>query len=173
MHGLPHSARHETIMLCIIDSPCRTPILHHNQLQLCHVAFNRLPALVQNCGWPAGNWFYVNTSELAVATGLPAEAPLVEVVTGVEDALVAQDDGRLVELAHVLPASPRLACQRALKPRPAALSCLSLCRCRRLLSQPPAWRPSLAAEAPGTYIGRGPPTATEILGGRRRGPDVS
>lgn len=37
MHGLPHSARHETIMLCIIDSPCRTPILHHNQLQLCHV----------------------------------------------------------------------------------------------------------------------------------------
>lgn len=55
-----------------------------------------------------GNWFYVNTSELAVAGGLPPEAPLVEVVT----------------------------------------------------------------EAPGTYIGRGPPTATEILGGRRRGPDI-
>ena len=30
----------------------------------------------------AGNWFYVNTSELAVAGGLPPEAPLVEVVTG-------------------------------------------------------------------------------------------
>jgi surfeit locus 1 family protein len=55
-----------------------------------------------------GNWFYINTSELAAAGGLPPQAPLVEVVT----------------------------------------------------------------EAPGTYIGRGPPTATEILGGRRRGPDI-
>ena len=29
-----------------------------------------------------GNWYYINPPELAVASGLPHAAPLVEVVTG-------------------------------------------------------------------------------------------
>ncbi|KAL4420297.1 hypothetical protein ABPG77_001387 [Micractinium sp. CCAP 211/92] len=55
-----------------------------------------------------GNWFYINTSELASAAGLPPAAPLVEVVT----------------------------------------------------------------EEPGTYIGRGPPSAMDVLGGRGYMPKV-
>jgi surfeit locus 1 family protein len=29
-----------------------------------------------------GNWFYINSAELAAAAGLPPQAPLVEIVTG-------------------------------------------------------------------------------------------
>ncbi|KAL4428536.1 hypothetical protein ABPG75_002625 [Micractinium tetrahymenae] len=55
-----------------------------------------------------GNWFYINTAELASAAGLPPAAPLVEVVT----------------------------------------------------------------EEPGSYIGRGPPSAMDVLGGRGYMPKV-
>ncbi|PSC69935.1 Surfeit locus 1 [Micractinium conductrix] len=55
-----------------------------------------------------GNWFYVNVAELAAAAGLPAGAPLMEVVT----------------------------------------------------------------ETPGSYIGRGPPSAMDVLGGRGHIPKV-
>lgn len=111
----------------------------------------------------------MNTSELAVAGGLPPEAPLVEVVTG----------ARLGAAASLPVLSGRAGCRRLAGVVGGLEACSVRCLCtlRCLLhrtgyspSSPPR---SLAAEGPGTYIGRGPPTATEVLGGRRRGPDVS
>jgi hypothetical protein len=41
------------------------------------------------CFDTAGNWYYINTAELAAAAGLPPQAPLVEVVTGAGDGTAA------------------------------------------------------------------------------------